>query len=62
MENKRKLKPKEVRITSDAEWLDIEDLEGMPSFGFKMPSPVKNDERIQVVGPSKKNSRVKELF
>ena len=62
MENKRKLKPKEVRITSDTEWLSTEDLEGIPSFEFKMPSPVKKDGGIQVVGPTKKTSRVKELF
>ena len=60
--NKRKLNPKEVRITSDTEWLSTEDLEGMPSFEFKMPSPVKKEEGVQVVGPTKKNSRVKELF
>ena len=62
MENKRKLKPKEVRIVSNIEGLDIEDLGGMPGFEFKIPAPVKKDEGIQVVGPSKKNSRVKELF
>ena len=62
MESKNKLKPQEVRIISDTEWLDIEELEGMPSFGFKMPSPVKKDEGIQVVRPTKKSSRVKELF
>ena len=62
MENKARLKPREVRITSDVKWLDVEDLEGMPSFEFKMPSPVKKDEGVQVVGPAKKNSRLKELF
>ena len=62
MEKKAKLKPKEVRIVSNIEGLDIEDLKGMPSFEFKMPSSVKKDEGIQVVGPSKKNSKVKELF
>ena len=62
MKNKAKLNPKEVRIMSNIEGLDIEDLEGMPSFEFKMPSPVKKDGGIQVVGPTKKTSRVKELF
>ena len=62
MESKNKLKPQEVRIISDTEWLDIEELEEMPSFEFKMPSPVKKDEGIQVVRPTKKSSRVKELF
>ena len=62
MENTKKLKPKEVRIISNIEWLDIEELEGMPAFEFKIPSPVKTDEGIQVVGPTKKNSRLKELF
>ena len=58
----KKLKPKEVRIVSDTGWLDVEELEGTPAFGFKIPSPVKTDEGIQVVGPTKKNSKVKELF
>ena len=62
MENTKKLKPKEVRITSDAKWLDVEDLGGMPSFEFKIPAPVKKDGGVQVVGPTKKNSRLKELF
>ena len=62
MEKKTKIKPQEVRIISDTEWLDIEGLEEMPSFEFKMPSPVKKDEGIQVVRPTKKSSRVKELF
>ena len=62
MEKKTRLKPKEVRIISDTGWLDVEELEGMPSFEFKMPSPVKKDEGVQVVGPTKKNSKVKELF
>ena len=62
MENTKKLKPKEVRITSDVEWLDAEDLGGMPPFEFKIPAPVKKDGGVQAVGPAKKNSRVKELF
>ena len=62
MVNKRKLKPKEVRIMSNIEGLDIEELEGMPSFEFKIPAPVKKEEGVQVVGPTKKNSRLKELF
>ena len=62
MENKAKLKAKDVRIISDTEWLDVGELEEMPSFEFKMPSPVKKDGGIKVVAPAKKTSRVKELF
>ena len=62
MESKNKLKPQEVRIISDTEWLDIEELEEMPSFEFKMPSPVKKDSKIEVWNPKKSKSRVKELF
>ena len=62
MENTKKLKPKEVRIVSNIEGLDVEDLGGMPPFEFKIPAPVKKDEGVQVVGPTKKNSRLKELF
>ena len=62
MGNTKKLNPKEVRIVSNIEGLNIEELGGMPSFEFKMPSPVKKDGGIQVVGPAKKTSRLKELF
>ena len=58
----KKAKPKEVRIVSDTGWLDVEELEGMPSFEFKMPSSVKKDEGVQVWNPKKSKSRVKELF
>ena len=54
----KKLSPKTTRIVSNLEDLNFDGLD----FEFKMPSPAKKDEGIQVVRPTKKNSRVKELF
>lgn len=59
----KKMSPKEVKIVSSLDGLDLEGLGEMPGFVFKETEQVKNKEgEIQVLRPEKKNLRVKELF
>lgn len=58
----KKMRPKEVKIVSNLDGLDLEGLGEIPGFVFKETEQVKKKEEIQVLRPTKKNLRVKELF